>query len=201
MEKDPNRFFTAKKYRDNKQQIAHYSNEVFKKANPYGDYDVSGYYVSNYGRIYNNDTNLICAQSHYSNGYVRSKVHCRDILVHRLVMSTFNPVNGMNDLEVNHIDGNKDNNFIDNLEWVTHKENQIHAVKHNLIKSCESDKKSVYSNDQAHQVCKILESGETDNPTEICKKIGLKPNSKNISFVSNIKSKREWKQISNQYNF
>lgn len=36
--------------------------------------------------------------------------------VHRLVLMAFNPVNNMDLLEVNHIDGNKMNNCIDNLE-------------------------------------------------------------------------------------
>ena len=44
-------------------------------------------------------------------------------LVHRLVLSVFNPIENSNHLEVNHKDENKENNRIDNLEWVTSKEN------------------------------------------------------------------------------
>lgn len=46
--------------------------------------------------------------------------------VHRLVMMVFNPINEK--LEVNHIDHNKSNNALSNLEWVTHKENLQKAV-------------------------------------------------------------------------
>ena len=52
-------------------------------------------------------------------------------LLHRLVAQTFIP-NPENKLEVNHIDGNKLNNCVDNLEWVTRYENQYHAVTNGL---------------------------------------------------------------------
>ena len=49
-------------------------------------------------------------------------------LAHRVVALTFIP-NPENKLEVNHIDGDKTNNCIDNLEWTTRLENQRHAIE------------------------------------------------------------------------
>ena len=53
--------------------------------------------------------------------------------VHRLVLMTFNPVDGMENLEVNHLDENKENNHLSNLEWTTHKDNQNHGTRNKRI--------------------------------------------------------------------
>lgn len=71
-------------------------------------------------------------------GYVTVRVDKKAKLLHRLVAIAFIP-NPYNKKMVNHKDGNKLNNSIDNLEWCTNSENINHAVKMGLIKTCKVD--------------------------------------------------------------
>jgi hypothetical protein len=59
--------------------------------------------------------------------------NCKSFLLHRLVIDSFIK-NDENKPQVNHIDGNKSNNNINNLEWVSAKENYFHSVKIGLRK-------------------------------------------------------------------
>lgn len=49
-------------------------------------------------------------------------------LVHRLVLTVFAPTEGMEDLTVDHIDGNPANNNLSNLRWMTAEENLARAT-------------------------------------------------------------------------
>lgn len=67
-----------------------------------------------------------------NNGYMRTSVGMKAEYTHRLVAKAFIK-NKDNKPCVNHKDGNKRNNHYSNLEWVTNKENMVHASKNNLI--------------------------------------------------------------------
>lgn len=87
------------------------------------------YKISNYGRVYSisSSREIFPFVSH---GYLRKEL-CKEgkrvkYQVHRLVANAFIP--NPNGYEmINHIDSNRKNNFVENLEWCTHVENVIHG--------------------------------------------------------------------------
>ena len=75
----------------------------------------------------------------------------RAIKIHRLIALAF--IHNIDDKpQVNHKDGNKTNNCVDNLEWVTNSENQKHAILTGL-KTAKKGKEN-YQYDKEHENCK-----------------------------------------------
>ncbi len=93
------------------------------------------YLVSNIGRVKTAKTGRVLRPAIDARGYERVclfKVHRdRRYKVHRLVAITFIP-NPDGKEQVNHKDGNKRNNSVDNLEWMTNSENMQHSIEHGL---------------------------------------------------------------------
>lgn len=115
------------------------------------------YQVSNCGRVKNTNTGqLLKPQKNlysymsivlYKNIAFRKSKAC-SFRIHRLVLQTFKPAENMENLEVNHIDCDRSNNLLSNLEWVTPSENcQQKAPKEKFYnsKGCYDDKGNYFN--------------------------------------------------------
>lgn len=89
------------------------------------------YFVSSLGRFKNSFGTIMDNYKVNENGYIRVYIHNKTFVLHRLIAMTF-LTNSENKEQVNHKDGNKINNCVNNLEFVTNKENQIHKFQNGL---------------------------------------------------------------------
>lgn len=171
-----------------------------------------GYEVSNIGRVrrqehkrwnvVNNSYStykekLIVLSNNNSKKYWRVKIYYKDKnvteSVHRLVATAFikNPLNLP---QVNHIDGNRNNNSVENLEWVTNLENMRHSLKIGLRDACRERAFGEGSNLNKYSKELILKIPETvirlGSYTKAAKELGI-PN----TLITEIKAGRAWPKL------
>ena len=93
------------------------------------------YSVSDRGEVRNNKTSRILKPVATYNGYLRVPINKRLCRIHILVANAFIGEKG-DGYQINHKDGNKKNNAVENLEWCTARENILHAYKNGLKEVC-----------------------------------------------------------------
>jgi|LauGreDrversion2_5_1035112.scaffolds.fasta_scaffold04422_2 hypothetical protein len=123
---------TAYGYKWRKVQESTLENEEWREIVIEGK-DSEGYFVSSLGRFKNRKGVIMKDYKPHHSGYIYLRVNIDKYALHRLVAQTFIP-NPDNKPFVNHIDGNKTNNSVSNLEWVTCAENNLHNHKAGLLK-------------------------------------------------------------------
>ena len=84
-------------------------------------------YVSNQGHFKNEYKQNLPIKINTNGGYVAVKTQCGYKLAHRLVMLTWAPIPNAEEMTVDHLDHNKRNNAVSNLEWITLEENHCRA--------------------------------------------------------------------------
>jgi len=169
--------------------------------------DIQGYegkyQVSNIGRVkslervstFNNSKGLkkeIIIKSWNDSDYIRVKL-CKESVekthrVHRLVANHFLE-NPLNKSQVNHKNGVKSDNRVENLEWVTNSENAIHAFKNNLRKS-PSGSNHVNSKLNEEKVLEIRKIGRSKSLKEIADYYSV-----DKSLISLILLNKAWKHV------
>ena len=153
------------------------------------------------GQSYSIDTNGIIHNDATGKGYAGTlrygyrffKIGSSTYRIHRLVAMAFCP-NPDKKKEINHIDGCKSNNKVENLEWCTHKENMSHASSFGLLKPCNGIKHGMcrLSEDDVRWVCERLVLGKGYSKKEFPLHIGR-------HIVSKIKKRTNWVHISGEY--
>ena len=158
------------------------------------------YYINQKGELYTNDGKDRMKES-IKNGYVKNSLilkngKSKSYFRHRLVMICFNPVENYQELQVNHIDGNKLNNSFENLEWCTNRENYIHALKLGLAVPLKGEENPA-SKLKEEQVLDIINDLLNHVPySQIMQKYDCSK-----STISAIKNKRNWKYLTKDIDF
>lgn len=148
------------------------------------------------GRIYNYPSKILSVNfcGKYKLPYVHlyrdSKRESR--LLHRVVAKAFIP-NPDNKTDVNHIDGNRENNAAFNLEWTTRLENMQHGFKTGLINNTGiKHGNNIYSEEQIQEVVNMIFLGYKQS--EISTKTGVK-----VGTIQAIRQGKQWTHIKPQY--
>ena len=159
--------------------------------------DIEGYeglyQVSNIGRVKSLTTSNLKVLTLFKNSYHKLVLYKHNkqstCYIHQLVAKAFIP-NPDHKIAINHIDGNKLNNNVNNLEWVTALENITHAIKHDLFNN----------NGELNGCSKLTESQvlEIDNLLK-SKNLSQEKIAKlfNVSgaTIHNIKYRKKWKYL------
>lgn len=165
------------------------------------------YEVSNAGRI-RNSKGQILTQHSINQGYPRALLisslpnsKYTNQLTHRLVASAFVEKEDPSYNIVNHKDGDKTNDRYTNLEWTNHIMNMKHAINLGLIDTKHRQSLPRYSKYQVRSVCEMLSSGKYSNAGDLLESIGMEDNERNRKFVSRIKRRQSFADISKDYEF
>ena len=163
------------------------------------------YEISNFGRIRRKNDKLILKTFIINSGY--EAVHLQtdnggriNKTVHRLVLTHYGPSPRADQNQVNHIDLNKLNNFYDNLEWNSQKENMDHVKKNNGLRVGEQRKEAKLTNTLVYEICALLQNTNMTY-TEILNYIGMEVTDNNRDLIGNIKRKIAWTFISKDFDF
>lgn len=137
----------------------------------YGDQ----YEVSNTGKVRNKVTKHILYQQKDGKGYLRTSLSRNNVQVtvkvHRAVAIAF--IENPNNLpQVNHKDGDKENNLVNNLEWINNYDNMQHAVKNGLTNHVENSgrkRRAIIGVSDSGEIVRFDSLAEASSKLRICR--------------------------------
>ena len=146
--------------------------------------DNPNYIVTVDGRVFSLHTMRYLKNFTKAGDYVYVKIGSKSHRMHRLVAQTYIP-NPENKPQVNHMDGNKYNNMLCNLEWATASENMQHACDTGLRPISELMRETgrispnLFVKNNTASITKLVLDVETgiyyESATEAAESIGVKP--------------------------
>lgn len=156
------------------------------------------YLISANGEVFSLFTDrLLKASLSKGTGYlvvnIRKDSKRQPVYIHRLVAEAFLP-NPLNLPEVNHKNGVKTDNRLDNLEWVTGQENKDHSVKTGLTLRGSKLPQTKLNDPDVREICELFSQGYSTG-----KILALDKFATNRSQLLNIRSRRDWIHISRDY--
>lgn len=162
------------------------------------------YLINEKGEVFSPYRGLHQLKQHkIQKGYLRVHLRTTDgskfFMVHRLVLEAFYPIQNSLSLQVNHIDGNKENNNLDNLEWCTQSENMAHARKIGLRDNLAKGERAgcnVLTEEQVLEICNELLKPNRASLAKIGAKYGVSKYA-----IHDIKRKKSWEWLTKDYNF
>lgn len=151
------------------------------------------------GDVFDISLNRFKSKIKHYKGYIKYSftINGKDkkLFAHRIVLETFCPVENMENLQVNHIDGDKTNNNLSNLEWCTQSENQKHAFKNGLLsRSGVKNSQAKLNESQVIEIANMLKNHVSYNT--ISKIFNISK-----STISKIRSKSLWKDVLKNFDF
>lgn len=153
-----------------------------KRKGGFEKFTIDDYEITKSGDVFNKKWGRYVKPQPNGMGYLRVSIGGKLMFVHRLVAEKYIP-NPDNKPQVNHIDGNPKNNRVDNLEWVTQKENMAHAVKNGLQPTCEKHPMAKLNREKVNFIREHKEMSKK----ELAEMFGVSP-----STIKDIWNNRTW---------
>lgn len=170
------------------------------------------YEISNYGNIRVKKTKKILKPFISNSGYYRVGLTLnnnkrKNFSIHVLTAYMFCEKMSVDQVQVNHLDGDKFHNYYKNIKWSTISENNQHAYDTGLMKKGKEHHLGKFTDEFVHRICQHLENG--DDIYTIVSSLLNEPNIDRSSikyqklrvYIKKIRQRNFRKDIVEQYNF
>lgn len=160
------------------------------------------YYINLEGLVYSFKTNRFKYPTYakeigyYVMSFRTTDGKSRMQLIHRIMMIMFYNIHNFKEMQVNHIDGNKTNNDIDNFEWLNLAGNNEHAQETGLLPTGELCDWSKLTEKEVREICQHFVDNDYGTLNNLAKQYNVSPTT-----IGDIARRISWKNVSCNYEF